>query len=196
MIRKPFFPLALVMVLMTITLVSCDNEEKMPQIKMPGMTPNAIFTALAEGNQLFYFQDGNLNEPAQMLSISGLGSGEAIFSIEYRPATGQLYGLSSGSRLYTVNEKSGVATPLGMGPFSPAIEGNFASLDFNPTVDRIRLVAGSGENLKLHQETGAVVATDGRINAGMNPSIGAVAYSSSTILFDILFKAIPRCIRE
>lgn len=89
MIRKPFFPLALVMVLMTITLVSCDNEEKMPQIEMPGMTPNAIFTALAEGNQLYYFQDGNWNAPAQMLSISGLGSGEAIFSIEYRPATGQ-----------------------------------------------------------------------------------------------------------
>lgn len=191
MIRKPFFLLALVMALMTITLVSCDNEEKMPLIEMPGMTPNASFTALAEGNQLYYYQDGNLNVPAQMLSISGLGSGEAIISIDYRPATGQLYGLSSGSRLYTINEKSGVATPLGMGPFSPAIEGNFASLDFNPTVDRIRLVAGSGQNLRLHPETGAVVATDGRINGGMNPSIGAVAYTNSvsgatsTILFDI-----------
>jgi hypothetical protein len=103
-------------------LVSCDNEEKMPLIEIHGMTPNASITALEEGNQLYCFQDGNLNAPAQMLCIFGLGSGEAIISIDYRPATGQLYRLSSGSRLYTSNEKSGFATPWGMQSFSPAIE--------------------------------------------------------------------------
>jgi hypothetical protein len=39
-----------------------------------------------------------------------------------------------------------------------------ASLDFNPTVDRIRLVTASGQNLRLHPELGTVVATDGSIN--------------------------------
>jgi hypothetical protein len=189
--KTKFYPIWAFVALIAFGFVSCENDENMPTIETPGMTPEANFTALAEGNQIYYFESGNLTAPAKMLSLTGLGSGETIISIDYRPATGQLYGLSSGSRLYTINEKSGVATPLGMGPFSPAIEGSFASLDFNPTVDRIRLVAGSGQNLRLHPETGAVVATDGRINGGMNPSIGAVAYTNSvagataTILFDI-----------
>lgn len=188
--KRTFYPQALAMALMAVTLISCD-EENMPVVDTPGMTPEQNFTALAEGNQLLYFENGNLTTPVEMVAITGFASGESIISIDYRPATGQLYALSSGSRLYIINENSGVATPLGMMAFSPAIEGGAASIDFNPTVDRIRLVSESGQNLRLHPETGAVVATDGRINGGMNPKIGAVAYTNSisgaatTILFDI-----------
>jgi hypothetical protein len=52
---------------------------------------------------------------------------------------------------------------LGSTVFSPYSWAN-ASLDFNPTVDRIRLVTASGQNLRLHPELGTVVATDGSIN--------------------------------
>ena len=155
------------------------------------MTPMVSFTALGEGNQLYFFENGNLNAPAGMQGITGLPNGEMIISIDYRPATGQLYGLGSSSRLYLLNENNGTATALGMAAFTPAIEGGMASLDFNPTVDRIRLVSESGQNLRLHPETGAVVATDGRINGGMNPRIAAVAYTNSvagatsTTLYDI-----------
>jgi hypothetical protein len=54
--------------------------------------------------------------------------------------------------------KSGVATALDR-LFSPTIATN-ASVDFNPTVDRIRLVTDSGQNLRLHPELGTVVATE------------------------------------
>lgn len=189
--KLKFYPLALTVSMMAATLVSCDDKDNMPIVDTPGATPTVSFTALAEGNQLIYFEDGNLTSPASTVSITGVGSGESILSIDYRPATGQLYGLSSGSRLYIINENSGVATPLGATPFSPAIEGSAASLDFNPTVDRIRLVSETGQNLRLHPETGAVVATDGSINGGTDPKIGAVAYTNSvsgataTVLFDI-----------
>ena len=186
-----FYPFALAISMMAATLVSCDDKDNMPVVDTPGMAPNQSFTALAEGNQLLYFEDGNLNAPITALSITGLATGESILSIDYRPATGQLYGLGSNSRIYIINENSGVATPLGTAPFNPAIEGSSASLDFNPTVDRIRVVAETGQNLRLHPETGVVVATDGSINGGMNPKIGAVAYNNSvsgattTVLFDI-----------
>jgi hypothetical protein len=68
-----------------------------------------------------------------------------------------------------------------------------ASVDFNPTVDRIRLVTDSGQNLRLHPELGTVVATDGVINGGANAKIGAIAYTNSmagastTVLYDIDF---------
>jgi hypothetical protein len=45
-----------------------------------------------------------------------------------------------------------VYTAVGSTIFSPAIVGANASLDFNPTVDRIRLVTESGQNLRLHPE--------------------------------------------
>jgi hypothetical protein len=81
-------------------------------------------------------------------AIVGLPPAENIVSIDYRPATGQLYALGSSSRIYFINEKSGVATAVGSTVFSCYSWAN-ASLDFNPTVDRIRLVTASGQDYIL-----------------------------------------------
>ncbi|TNF39768.1 MAG: DUF4394 domain-containing protein [Cytophagales bacterium] len=184
------FSLGLALFLMVVGLTSCEDGNE-PIEANPGATPMVDLTVLGEGNQLLFFEGGELSVPANTVPITGLGSGEQILSIDYRPATGQLYGVSSASRLYLINENSGLATPLGTQPFSPAIEGMMVSLDFNPTVDRIRLVTAQGQNLRLHPELGTVVATDGRINGGMNPMIYGVAYTNSvsgattTTLYDI-----------
>jgi hypothetical protein len=173
-----------------------DDNPAIPPIDeepTPGMAPDVDFMALTDDNRIMKFNARDLDSPMDIKSISGISTGEMIVSIDYRPATGQLYALGSSSRLYFINENTGEATALGEGPFSPAIEGENASLDFNPTVDRIRLVTGSGQNLRLHPELGTVVAEDGMISGGDSPVIGAVAYSnsvagaSSTALYDIDF---------
>ena len=167
----------------------------MPVIENPAMAPDVVFTALTDDNRIAKYNARKLNQPMGLKNISGLPSGEKIISIDYRPATGQLYALGSTSRLYFINEESGAATALGSGPFSPAIDGENASIDFNPTVDRIRLVTASGQNLRLHPELGTVVAIDGSIKGGENPQIGAVAYTNSmagagsTLLYDIDFSS-------
>jgi hypothetical protein len=156
--------------------------------------PNVNFTALASNNTILTYNAQNLMTATSTTAIVGLPSAENIVSIDYRPATGQLYALGSSNRIYFINEKSGVATAVCTSVFSPAILGANASLGFNPTVDRIRLVTASGQNLRLHPELGTVVATDGSINGGSNPKIGAVAYTNSvagatsTMLFDIDFE--------
>jgi hypothetical protein len=174
---------------------SCERKnEGMPVVDMPEMAPDVMFTALTDDNRIAWYQAKNLDAPVEILEIKGLPASEMILSIDYRPATGQLYALGQSSRLYLINEKSGVATALGQAPFTPAIAGENASIDFNPTVDRIRLVTESGQNLRLHPELGTVVFTDGNINGGMNPRIGAVAYTNSmagastTMLYDIDFE--------
>lgn len=176
---------------------ACSNDDDrtpVPQpepIPMPGVAPPVDFTALTNDNKVFYFKARDLKTPVRSYSITGLQSGENIISIDYRPATGQLYGLGSSSRLYIINENSGLATALGAGPFTPLIEGTSSSIDFNPTVDRVRLVSNNGKNLRLHPELGTVVATDGNINGVANAQIGAIAYNNSfsgstaTQLFDI-----------
>jgi len=202
---KNIFPAIFASLLLSLAFISCDDKDDDldPIIDMPGMAPEVSFTALTSDNKILMYDAQNLTTPTSSMDITGLGSGEIIVSIDYRPATGQLYALSSMSRLYHINENSGAATALGAGAFTPAFQGANPSLDFNPTVDRVRLVTESGQNLRLHPELGTVVATDGSINGGMNPRIGAVAYTNSfsgttmTTLYDIdfeqdkLYKQVP-----
>lgn len=179
--------------LLSFTAISC-NDDNNDMMTPTVIAPDVNFTALASNNTILTFNARNLGTPTSTTPIVGLAASETIVSIDYRPATGQLYGLGSSSRLYFINEKSGVATALGAASFSPVLAGGNASLDFNPTVDRIRLVTDSGQNLRLHPELGTVVVTDGIINGGANAKIGAVAYTNSmagataTMLYDIDFE--------
>lgn len=183
--RQNLLPLKSVLLVSLLTFfVACSDDDTaapMPQPEptpMPQVAPLVEFTALSNNNTVFYFNARNLGSPIRSFTISGLPSGESIISIDYRPATGQLYGLGSSSRLYLINESTGLASPLGAAAFTPQIEGTSSSIDFNPTVDRIRLVSNNGQNLRLHPDLGTVVATDGNLNPG-TPSVTAAAYTNN-----------------
>lgn len=195
--------LALLSVLVFGILFSCNDSEDMdmPKNNIPG--PDLLVYAVTPANELVSF---NANKPEMFLSksaITGITSGEQILSIDFRPSTGELYALSSASKLYIINLSSSAARPVSTTAFVPAISGTIASIDFNPTVDRIRLVSNTGQNLRLHPETGATAATDMAINGPGAPSVTGIAYTnskagaSSTVLFDIdaasgkLFKQDP-----
>ena len=109
--------------------------------------------------------------------IQGLQPGEGILAIDFRPANKKLYGLGSSSRVYVLDTETGAATAVGMGPFTPALDGTEFGFDFNPTVDRIRVVSDRGQNLRLHPDTGMVAATDTALNyeGGSGPAMGVVA---------------------
>ena len=160
-----------------------DNEQEGPKL-------DVVFTALTSAGSLQTYNANNLSAAQNAKNITGLQAGEMILGIDYRPATGQLYGLGSSSRIYVI-DMNGVATAVGTAAFSPALSGNVAGFDFNPTVDRIRVVTTSGQNLRLNPETGAVQVTDGSINGVTGAMISSVAYTNSmagatsTVLFDI-----------
>lgn len=116
--------------------------------------PNMLHALTEDGRLLRFSPDA----PAEVLAdvgISGLGYGEVLLGIDVRPATGELVGVSDASTLYDLDPETGAATALGE-PFSPAIDGDVVGFDFNPTVDRIRLVTNNGQNLRLNPETGQV----------------------------------------
>lgn len=126
--------------------------------------------------------------------IKGLQPGEGILGIDFRPANGQLIGLGSTSRLYRIDPMSGAATAIGTGPFTPALEGTEFGFDFNPTVDRIRVVSDRGQNLRLNPDTGAAAAVDGRLRYAMDPRqarivgsgyTNSVAGATTTMLYGI-----------
>jgi hypothetical protein len=185
-LRSFSFGLALLVV---ATVQQACQDHRLPP-PTPDL-PDRIFYALTSNNQLYELNVRTTSTPNRTLTITGLSSGETLLGIDFRPATGQLYGVGSTSRLYHINTQSGVATPLGTGPFTPAINGTMVGFDFNPTVDRIRLVTNTTQDLRLHPETGAVVAIDGDLNGYPNPMVAAVAYTNSfagttiTQLYDI-----------
>jgi hypothetical protein len=158
-----------------------------------------IIYGLTTSDRIVLFSSGDACSITGDVAVTGLAAGESLLGIDVRPATGQLYGLGSSSRLYTINAVTGVATAIGSAPFSPALTGDAFGFDFNPTVDRIRVVSTSGQNLRLHPVTGALAANDLALafaaadaNAGEAPSVVGAAYTNpdndpatGTTLYDI-----------
>jgi hypothetical protein len=152
------------------------------------------FYALTATNELVLYSSGNPLMEISAVNITGLVAGERILAIDFRPLTGVLYGVSSMSQLYTIDLMSRVATKVGL-PITPAINGEFVGFDFNPTVDRIRLVTNTGQNLRINPTPNAMtgvitVIVDGAITPA-SADVTAVAYTNSfvgattTTLYDI-----------
>lgn len=164
--------------LMVSTFTSCSNDSN-DNSNPVVVKPNLEFYGLTSTNALVKYNANNSTTLISNTPITGLQVGENLLAIDFRPGTGQLYGLGSTSRLYIINKNTGAATALGTAPFTPAVTGSLTGFDFNPTVDRIRVVTSSGLNLRLHPETGLVAATDGNLNPG-TPNIGSAAYANNT----------------
>ena len=187
-----------------VSVLSCDNDEDSmspPEESAATTGPNQMVYGLTENNELVAFNANNPGTFSLKTAVSGITAGEKLMSVDFRPATGELYALSNASKLYIINTSTATSRVVGTAAFIPAISGTIASIDFNPTVDRIRLVTNTGQNLRLNPENGAVAATDGSI--ATTSSIAGVAYTnsksgaSSTILYDLdmtagkLFKQDP-----
>jgi hypothetical protein len=152
---------------------------------------------LTSTNRLLTIDHATPETTTRDVAITGLASGENMVAIDFRPATGVLFGISSTSRMYSIDINTGVATAIGSaGAFS--IVGTVFDMDFNPTVDRIRFVSDSDQNLRLNPNNGGLAATDGLLryatsdpNAGTNANIIAVGYANnfsgaaSTVLYGV-----------
>jgi hypothetical protein len=152
-----------------------------------GPPPSIKVTALRTPNDLVTFDSAAPESVSASLPITGLPGGETLTAIDRRPATGQLYALSTQSRLYTIDEVTGAATQVGSGPFSPALGPAGASgygFDFDPVTDQIRVVAADAQNLRLNPTDGTAVADTKLAYVPGDPGhfvpvLGALAYSNN-----------------
>jgi len=169
-------------------------------------TITALGTGFAVGSQgLIVINPVTGTAPPISTPITGVTSGQTLVGIDFRPATGGLYALGYDAtlgqvQLYTLNPSTSVATAvagafgLNLGTASDRI-----GFDFNPTVDRIRVVSTSDVDVRLNPITGGLAATDtnlayatGDVNFGINPGVGSIAYTNSvtgtapltTVLYD------------
>jgi hypothetical protein len=137
------------------------------------------------------------------LPIYGLTLGEILVGIDFRPATGQLYGLGTpgggpgAAQLYIIDTETAIAMKVG-NP-NAVLGGSSFGFDFNPVPDRIRVVSNLGQNLRLNPNDGTIAGMDtdlayaaGDPNAGRMPSVVGAAYTNpdrdpqtNTVLYDI-----------
>lgn len=136
------------------------------------------------------------NEPGRVRSrVQVTGTGDLI-GIDFRPANGMLYTVDRAGGIYTINVNTGIATRVGT--LTVPLDGNSFGLDFNPVVDRLRIVSDNDQNLRVNVDGGATLV-DGNLNypagdrnAGRNPNVVGAAYSNpdndpntGTVLYDI-----------
>lgn len=174
------------LLLLAAVLAGCATTET------AGPLRKETLYAVTDDNRLLRFNGGQPQRILQQLPLQGLQPGETLLGIDYRVARGVLFGFGSSGRLYTLNTGTGAVTAVG-GPLAIAVPGDEFGFDFNPTVDRIRLVTDRGQNLRLHPDTGAVVDSDPNAaglqidgplayaatdaNAGKKPRIMAAGYT-------------------
>ncbi|MDY6944724.1 MAG: DUF4394 domain-containing protein [Pseudomonadota bacterium] len=151
-------------------------------LQQPAARP--VFALSADGTQLLRMVSNALNTPVT-LTIAGITAGETLVGIDFRPQTGQLYSLGVNAAMdngtvYVIDPQSGAASVVGT-PGSvafvttagavvdlPPVSAGYG-FDFNPTVDRIRVVTGSGLNLRVNPNNGFAVDSNGNAADGTNP---------------------------
>jgi len=119
--------------------------------------------------------------PSTPGSVSTVGTtGANLTGIDFRPLNNELYGYD-GDRLYTLSTSTGAAT------FAFDVNNTTGNVgfDFNPTVDRIRVVDATGTNYRFNQIAGATTVdmpyafAMGDVNFGRAPAFTAVAYTNN-----------------
>lgn len=153
----------------------------------------AVSAYALSNNSLILLSTDNPDNPNAAIPVVGLDVGETLVGIDVRPQNGKLYGLASngtGVRLYVISPQTGVATPLTAAPVqfdngsgtAVPIQGTNFGFDFNPTVDRIRVVTDAGQNFRMNPNTGTLVDGNngGADTPGTNPD-GAVSGATTAV---------------
>lgn len=156
--------------------------------------PQEMVYAVTERMELIRFRSDRPAAVLERRALSGLAPGDSLRGIDYRVARGVLFTLADSGRLYTLDTAQARLSPVAAAAPQPwPVQGQIVGFDFNPTVDRIRVVSSTAQNLRLHPETNAVVdgnpsepglQLDGALHyvmadrhAGRQPVLSGVAYS-------------------
>jgi len=179
------------------TLLGACGGDSGPTDPGPGPDPNplpspspviegrAIF-GLTCANQLVLFGSGNPGTLARQVAISGMPTGAAMLGIDFA-GNGNLYGVGSDSRVYTIDTLTGAARAVG-GSFTPAASGEHFGLTFTGESELRLSGVESNQNQALSSATGGSNPADGELaygasdtHAGTNPAVAAEGAYAGTI---------------
>jgi hypothetical protein len=152
----------------------------------PEVEGNPIY-AVDLDNRLLLFGSESPTAVSMMVPIAGVPILHRIVGIDFRPSTGELYGVGNDSRVYLLDRATGTAAPVSETQFEPSIASFFEihfGMGFDPATERIRLIsAESGANWSIDPDDGTAVLGQsvryavGDANEGQTPSVLGLAYT-------------------
>jgi hypothetical protein len=168
----------------------------MTRLLAPAVAALALLvTGVAEaGSTAYTLGDGGLSllrfsteSPGDVTRVGYFGGLlDGLDSIDFRPSTGQLYGYQDLTKSYYTVDLNTAALTSATAPDVGATTNTFQlGIDWNPAIDRMRVVTDSGQNLVYNPVTGTAstqtdlsyVAGDG--NEGLAPLVIDNAYTNS-----------------
>jgi hypothetical protein len=134
------------------------------------------FYATDDKGNLVSFSANNPRKLDSTQQITGLPMGVTLRGIDFRPATGELYGVGSDSVVYRVSPVT--ARAVAEGPsFTPTLNGRFFGIDFRPATGDLYGVGSDSVVYRLNPRTGIAVAEARRSHPA---STAASSASTST----------------
>jgi hypothetical protein len=150
-------------------------------VTFSAVAAQAAQVAALIGNDTIAIVDTDAKKVTKSMKVDGI-KGD-ILGIDVRPADGMLYALAADGTLYTIGMdgkatmKSKLETMLK--------QGVWATVDFNPAADRLRVMGNDGTSLRVNVDEGKVITdgshkyADSDASKGKTPMIGAGAYTNS-----------------
>jgi outer membrane protein assembly factor BamB len=120
-------------------------------------------TAANRGNQVFSFESTTPGTLLTLHEVTGFvgnpSNDESIGGIDIRPANGKLYGVSQNGHVYTVDPETGIATLASILSSTQPLPSflSVSGIDFDPVVDRLRVVTLDRGNFSVNVDTGETV---------------------------------------
>jgi putative cell wall-binding protein len=124
--------------------------------------------------------------PTATTVVAGIPVGDTVVGIDFRPVDRRLYALTDTGGLYVLTGAD-YDTAVAVGPGLAVSGADFTAgvgFDFNPDIDRIRVVTADGTNLVVDPTSGAIQATQhdvsygpGDDNEGRTPAVTAASYA-------------------
>jgi hypothetical protein len=170
--RKSYLAIGL---LLAATLFSAPAEAARGCEGGPGNS--LVILGLTSDQRLICFEERNPSDTVIIGQISGLTGDVRLVGIDFRPATGKLYGLGNAGGLYVID--TGDASATFQAQLNVALTGNAFDIDFNPTVDRLRIVSDTGQNLRANVADGAVTTDTALTNPDPATGIAGAAYTNN-----------------
>lgn len=115
------------------------------------------YTIGGGGSTLLSFDVAN---PTNVTTVGSFNGDQTFLDgIDFRPLDGRLYGyLDSTDSFYTVDLTTATLTRVSVGAAAAPTNTFHVGLDFNPQIDRARLVTDSSQNIVFNPNTGTVAA--------------------------------------
>ena len=172
--RKEITSVTMALLAMTFSVASVEAQRDCGR---GGGGNNLSIVGLTSDQRLICFRENNAANASEIGEVEGLRGDTRLVGIDFRPATGELYGLGNSGGLYVLDLRDGNATfksQLDMG-----LTGSSFDIDFNPTVDRLRVISNTGQNLRINVDTGAVTVDTNLVYTEAASGVTGAAYTNN-----------------